>query len=631
MGVVTIPVVQNSRPSWLDAPTAYNHPRVPFVVAVSDAVADQLRESGCEKPVVTIRHEVQRWFKPEELVRNRKEVRDRHGIRDDTVLIGMVGQFKAQKAYTRAVRVLHSIRQLYQAKLMILGGWDHEFGSGRTAYEAACRQAVDLGVIADMITPGDVHPVEPYLAAFDVFLNTSVYEGLSVSLLEAIQTGCPIVTADAGGNSEVLPPNSVLVKDSSNIAAYVEGIRQVANYRERILPPLPSETSLIPRLWCLLAKHGITGSYPQRTTPAGTLFVTEDLHVGGPQRSLVNLLCGLPANQKTFLCVLGGIPATSYRDALEQAQVPILLTQGVNGTLDKVEGILGWADKLNVRNICFWNTHPEVKLALAKILSVRNIRLIDVSPGPMLFDELDSASFFRHRICLNAERYFRRLDCFVAKYSEGVPPQSLCGDHGKIAIIPDGVPLPPRFVPLPPARSMLPRHFNPDFAIGTCCRIVPEERLEFVIDMMKILSAKLPQASLTIVGGPDNRSVDYWNSLLDKAKETGLDNILLVGRHEDVNPFLGCFKVFVMASDRHGCSNASLEAMTMKLPVVANRCGDTGEQIEDGVNGYLISDPAEMAHRVELLAVDQRRNAQGVRRSSSQNRLRAFSHGTDGR
>jgi hypothetical protein len=166
----------------------------------------------------------------------------------------------------------------------------------------------------------------------------------------------------------------------------------------------------------LLAKHGITGSYPQRTTPAGTLFVTEDLHVCGPQRSLVNLLCGLPANQKTFLCVLGGIPATSYRDALEQAQVPIL-TQGVNGTLDKVEGILGWADKLNVRNICFWNAHPEVKLALAKILSVRNIRLIDVSPGPMLFDELDSASFFQHRICMNAERYFRRLDCFVAKYS----------------------------------------------------------------------------------------------------------------------------------------------------------------------------------------------------------------------
>jgi len=204
------------------------------------------------------------------------------------------------------------------------------------------------------------------------------------------------------------------------------------------------------------------------------------------------------------------------------------------------------------------------------------------------------------------------LDCFVAKYSEGVPPQSLCGDHGKIAIIPDGVPLPPRFVPLPPARSMLPRHFNPDFAIGTCCRIVPEERLEFVIDMMKILSAKLPQASLTIVGGPDNRSVDYWNSLLDKAKETGLDNILLVGRHEDVNPFLGCFKVFVMASDRHGCSNASLEAMTMKLPVVANRCGDTGEQIEDGVNGYLISDPAEMAHRVELLLTnDEMRKAFG--------------------
>ena len=48
LGVATIPVVHNVRAAWLDPPTAYNHPKVPFVVAVADAVADQLRGvRGC--------------------------------------------------------------------------------------------------------------------------------------------------------------------------------------------------------------------------------------------------------------------------------------------------------------------------------------------------------------------------------------------------------------------------------------------------------------------------------------------------------------------------------------------------------------------------------------------------------
>jgi len=51
----------------------------------------------------------------------------------------------------------------------------------------------------DLLAPGQVRDIEPYYAAFDVFLNTSIFEGLSVATLEAVQAGCPIVTADAGG------------------------------------------------------------------------------------------------------------------------------------------------------------------------------------------------------------------------------------------------------------------------------------------------------------------------------------------------------------------------------------------------------------------------------------------------
>ncbi len=236
-GVQTVPVIQNARPSWQDSPAAFNQPQIPFVVAVSEAVAEQLREDKCPRPVVVMRHELQRWFTPEELQENRRQIRERHGITDNTLVIGMVGEFKSQKAYTRAVRVLAQIRKIRPAKLMILGGWDHEWGHGRHAYAATCRLALELNVITDLLTLGPVPDAERYYAAFDVFLNTSAFEGLSVALLEAIQTGCPIVTADAGGNAEILPERAVLIQDSSDISAYVGGIAQALKASSRTLTP----------------------------------------------------------------------------------------------------------------------------------------------------------------------------------------------------------------------------------------------------------------------------------------------------------------------------------------------------------------------------------------------------------
>jgi glycosyltransferase involved in cell wall biosynthesis len=201
---------------------------------------------------VVVRHELQRWSTVDEQQKNRLEIRDRYGIADGTLVIGMVGEFKTQKAYTRAVRVLAQIRRHLPAKLLILGGWDHEWGHGRQAYTATHRLALELGVITDLLTPGPMPDAEKYYAAFDVFLNTSAYEGLSVSLLEAIQAGCPIVTADVGGNREVLPSRAILVKDSSDIAAYTNGIPQVLGKQPRVIAQKSPDFDLVPKLWSWL-------------------------------------------------------------------------------------------------------------------------------------------------------------------------------------------------------------------------------------------------------------------------------------------------------------------------------------------------------------------------------------------
>ncbi|HXD00214.1 MAG TPA: glycosyltransferase, partial [Verrucomicrobiae bacterium] len=603
-GVKTVPVIQNARPAWQDSPAAFNHPNVPFVAAVSEAVAEQLREDLCPRPVVVMRHELQRWFTPEELQENRRQIRERHGITDNTLVIGMVGEFKSQKAYTRAVRVLAQIRKIRPVKLMILGGWDHEWGHGRHAYAATCRLALELNVITDLLTLGPVPDAERYYAAFDVFLNTSAYEGLSVALLEAIQTGCPIVTADAGGNAEILPERAVLVKDSSDISAYLEGIARVLQAGSRVLVPKPNDFDLVPRLWCLLGKYGRDNkiSHPAANR-TGTLFLTENLNIGGAQRSLMNLLCSLPRTDRAWLCVLETIYGQGYLDTLEKNGVPVFSVYNCNDYLDRLERLLCLIERLNVRNVCFWNVEPRIKLLLAKLLQPGSVRLIDVSPGPALFEEMERTRTFQRRIAFRAADYWARLDHFVAKYKGGMPP-GLRADGRKMVVIPNGVPVPP---PVERQLPLMPHGADPRLIIGTACRIMPGKRIDCLIDMMAELKTSLPGATLVIVGGIDPRHTDYWPLLLERLQSKQVTNIHFAGPHSEVMPFLRLFKIFVMLSDQAGCPNASLEAMSVGLPVIANPAGGTAEQVHHGINGYLVTgdDPKEMARHVHHLLANK--------------------------
>jgi glycosyltransferase involved in cell wall biosynthesis len=129
---------------------------------------------------------------------------------------------------------------------------------------------------------------------------------------------------------------------------------------------------------------------------------------------------------------------------------------------------------------------------------------------------------------------------------------------------------------------------------------------------------------LIIVGGIDPRHTEYWPLLVERLRSKQVANIHFVGPHSDVTPFLRLFKIFVMLADQHGCPNASLEAMAVGLPVVANSVGGTAEQVRHGVNGFLVSgnDPKEMAGKVHQLLVDRathRRFSAAARATATKN------------
>jgi glycosyltransferase involved in cell wall biosynthesis len=269
----------------------------------------------------------------------------------------------------------------------------------------------------------------------------------------------------------------------------------------------------------------------------------------------------------------------------------------------RIAAVLALTEQLRPRTICFWNVEAGFKLLLAAVLEQSGIRIVEVSPGPFLFGRFAATVALQERIGFTIEDFFRRLDVFVSKYQEGVP-DVVQGLPRAIAVIPNGVPEVSNAPELD--ATMRPAAFDPDFAIVTTCRFMPEKRLEWLVPMMRALTALEQRASLTIVGGVDERMRAYFQSVLEEVERSGLTNIHFAGANPRSATFLNLFKVFVMISDGQGCPNASLEAMACGLPVVANNNGGTREQIIEGVTGHLVRTdaPEEMAARVAALLAD---------------------------
>jgi glycosyltransferase involved in cell wall biosynthesis len=597
VGVSTIPVIHNTKEGWEDPANAFNNSSVPFVVACCDNVSAQLSHEGCNRKLVTIRHRAIRDGLTD-FVATRLSVRAMYGIDDDSFVIGMVGAFRPQKAYSRALDILIQIRKHLPARLMIIGGWSNSINAKE--YQEFLLKAIANNVENHITVTGNSFPVDDFYHAFDIYLNCSDHEGLSIATLEAIEFSVPIVVSNVGGQNEVVRDASSLVNNPSDITSYIDRILESAY----IPPPFSNnqhrEPDLIPKIWCLLGHIGTLLKPPRN----GILFIANNLNPGGSQGSLTRLLTNPLFKKNSYVCLVSEVIHTFNVEKLREAGIPIWSLYATRELSSKAECLISLISSLDISTICFWDVKPELKLLISKILSISTLRIVDVSPGSMYFEQLECTEHFQHEIAWSADQYFQRLSWYVYKYNDGLPSRYAGRLENRNKLIPNGVPVVPRKITSPP--QDIPISFNPRYLIGTCCRLSPVKRIDWLIEVLHILTQSLPEVSLVIVGGYLPAQKDYWMTIEALVAEKKLNNIYFPGHVDDVRPYLYCMKVFLMVSEPGGCPNASLEAMAAGLPIVATRYGGALDQVDDEVNGYLVSpsDPRDMAVRVESLLRD---------------------------
>ena len=121
----------------------------------------------------------------------------REGLPDNAFLLVTAGRLDRSKAVDDLVRAIARVVQgLPQAYLIVMGAGDE--------LPRLAALAGELGVAARVIFLGEVADVAEVLAATDVFVFTSLYEGLPNAVLEAMAAGLPVVTTAVGGIPEVV-------------------------------------------------------------------------------------------------------------------------------------------------------------------------------------------------------------------------------------------------------------------------------------------------------------------------------------------------------------------------------------------------------------------------------------------
>jgi len=121
----------------------------------------------------------------------------RYGIRHDSQLVVSLGRLIQQKGFDVLIKAFRRVSDELPGTVLLIGGE----GKDRDSLADLIQEH---GLESSVRMTGIIDDTDALLAACDVYVNSSRWEGLPMSLLEAMAHGKSIVATDAGGNVEVV-------------------------------------------------------------------------------------------------------------------------------------------------------------------------------------------------------------------------------------------------------------------------------------------------------------------------------------------------------------------------------------------------------------------------------------------
>lgn len=166
--------------------------------------------------------DISRFEKTIDKTKKRKSL----GINETDTVLGMIANFRVQKNHRNIIMAFAEVKKVIEDAVLVLAG------SGPLE-EDMKKLADEYGVFEKILFLGSVEDVTNLYHIFDIFCLPSLYEGLPLSILEAMACNIPVIATNVSGNSEVIQSgeNGILVP-SDNSRELAEGLIQLANDRK---------------------------------------------------------------------------------------------------------------------------------------------------------------------------------------------------------------------------------------------------------------------------------------------------------------------------------------------------------------------------------------------------------------
>lgn len=180
----------------------YSRPLDTVTIAVSEGVEKSFRGDSKSYPEMedgwtTIHNGISiREFRQGVERAESDDLRKEHDLTSETVFLN-VGRYTEPKSQHTLVKAMQTVVDHDDDVFLFVVGW------GPRAEELRSL-AASYGVEDYVCITGKVPEVEPYYQISDVFVMSSIREGLPIALTEAMASGLPIVATDIPGVREVV-------------------------------------------------------------------------------------------------------------------------------------------------------------------------------------------------------------------------------------------------------------------------------------------------------------------------------------------------------------------------------------------------------------------------------------------